>query len=129
MLDISPDTVRFIAEAAKSFQAKEAVTIPEDAPLSPADDWAIQILAAHFDDPSYQEAASAIADLEPDQQVQLVALMWMGRGDFDLDTWDDAIATAESERTARTAEYLLTTPLVASYLEEALSLHGYDESD
>ena len=127
VLDVRPETVRFIAETARSFQAKEAVSIPEDAPLSPADDWALQTLAAHLDDPSYQEAHSAIQDLEPDQQIQLVALMWLGRGDFDLDTWDDAIEMATNERNARTAEYLLSTPLIASYLEEALSQHGYGE--
>jgi len=126
MLDVNPDTIRFIAGAARAFQAQEEVTIPEDAPLSPADDWGVQALAAHFDNPYYQEAVNAIADLGSDQQIQLVALMWLGRGDFDLDQWEEALEMAEEQRTPRTAEYVLSTPLVASYLDEGLALHGYE---
>lgn len=126
MLDLNPENVFFIIEKAKEFQTKEAVTIPE-VPLSPADDWATQVLADHIDDPAYAEAVNAIEDLDPDQQVQLVALMWMGRGDFELDDWQLAIDTALSQRNERTAEYLLSTPLVASYLEQGLEMHGYED--
>ncbi len=51
--------------------------------------------------------------------------MWLGRGDFDIEEWGTALAEARSNRNARTASYLLGTPLVADYLQEGLSLHGY----
>ena len=124
MLDINPETVCFIIAKAHEFHAKEEVVIPET-PLSPGDDWALQILADHDDDPTLQELQAVIEDLEPDQQVQLVALMWLGRGDFDIEEWNTALAEARSNRNARTASYLLGTPLVADYLQEGLSLHGY----
>jgi hypothetical protein len=124
-MDLNPDTVRFIIDKAREFHVKEEVTIPE-APLSPSDDWARQILADHADDPSYQEAKTTIDDLEPDQQVTLVALMWLGRGDYAVEEWDSAIENAKDSWNERTAEYLLGTPLVADYLAEGLDGLGYD---
>lgn len=124
MIDLNPDTVCFIVDKAREFHAKEQVSIPE-APTSPADDWAQQVLADHLDDFSYQELKTTIDDLEPDQQVSLVALMWLGRGDFALEEWDDALAQALDAYNGRTAEYLISTPLVADYLEEGLNIHGY----
>lgn len=125
MLEINPETVCFLINKAKEFHTKEAVVIPEPA-LSPSEDWARQILADHSDDPSYQEFQAAVKDLEPDQQSALVALMWVGRGGYGEDEWDEACTEAEANRTPHTAEYLIAHPLVASYLEEGLSLFGYD---
>lgn len=104
------------------------MSFPEP-PTSPADDWARQVLADHLDDFTYQELRLTINDLEPDQQVCLVALMWLGRGDFILEEWSDALEQARAAFTARTAEYLISTPLVADYLEEGLHAHGYSCTD
>jgi len=125
MISIDLDTVQFIIDKARAFHAKEAVSIPEE-PTSPTDDWARQVLADHADDASYAELVATIDDLEPDQQVDLVALMWLGRGDFDIEEWGEAQAEARRARTARTADYLIATPLLADYLQEGLELHGYD---
>jgi hypothetical protein len=114
MLDVNPDTVRFIIDKARAFQVKEGVTIPEE-PLSPSDD---------ADDPALAEIRSTIEDLEPDQQVALVALMWVGRGDYGIEEWGDALAQAGESWNARTADYLIGTPLLADYLEEGLELVG-----
>lgn len=122
---ISPITVCFLIDKAHEFHAKEQVVIPEP-DLSPADDWGRQILAHHSDDPTYQEFCAAVDDLEPDQQFALVALMWIGRGDFIPDQWDTAIAEARGRWTPRTAEYLLSTPLVADYLTEGLAQFDID---
>lgn len=124
MLELNPETVCFIIDKSREFHAKEQVTIPE-APSSPADDWARQVLADHLDDFSYRELKTNIDDLEPDQQITLVALMWLGRGDFDLEEWSDALEAARQAYNGRSAEYLIATPLVADYLEEGLNLHGY----
>lgn len=125
MLDLNPDIVCAVIAAGREFQAKEAVVIPERE-FGPSDDWALQVLADHAGDLSYQEAKAVIDDLEPDQQVSLMVLMWIGRGDYDIEEWDDAAEAARDELTERTADYLLATPLVADYLEEALAQFGYD---
>ena len=119
MLNISSDIVCSIIGRAREFHAKEEVVIPnigdDDA------DWGMQVLADHANDPSYQELKTNINDLEPDQQVTLVALMWLGRGDYTTDDWQEALLFARERRNDRTAEYLIGTPLVADYLEEGLS--------
>ena len=124
-MEINPDIVCFLISKAKEFHAKEAVVIPEE-PMNSSDDWALQILADHTEDLDYQEFSATIDDLEPDQQVELVALMWLGRGDYEEEQWEEARATAQRRRTKRTAEYLITTPLVADYLEEGLAILGYN---
>ena len=123
-MDLNPDTVFFIIDKAQEFHVKEQVTIPEE-PLSPADDWARQVLADHADDPVLQELLIAIDDLEPDQQVTLVALMWVGRGDFSADEWDAAIDSAQESWNERSAQYLIGTPLVADYLSMGMEELGY----
>lgn len=121
---INPELVCRIIGCVREFQAKEEVVLP-DVPDNPADDWALQVLASHVDDLTYSEAKGTIDDLERDQQAALVALMWIGRGDFDVSDWDDAYAQATERWTPRTAEYVLTTPLAADYLDDALSQMGY----
>jgi hypothetical protein len=123
-LGVNPETVCFLITKAHEFHTKEEVVLPEE-PFGPSDDWALQVLADHSDDPSYAELKNTINDLEPDQQVALVALMWLGRGDYDVAEWDQALATAGDAWNTRSAEYLIATPLVADYLEEGLALLGY----
>ena len=128
MLELNPETVCFIIDRAQEFHAKEQVVISED-PQNPGDDWALQILADHKDDLTFMELQAAISDLDQIQQASLVALMWLGRGDYEVDEWASALEEAKESWTGRTAEYLLGTPLVASYLQEALEQLGYSCSD
>jgi hypothetical protein len=55
--------------------------------------------------------------------------MWLGRGDFDKESWIEARATAERRHSAHTAAYLIQTPLLADYLEEGLSQFGWSCTD
>lgn len=126
MLDINPETVCTIINKARQFHAKEQVVIPDD-PISPSDDdWAMQILADHTDDLTFQEARANIADLEPDQQAQIVALMWMGRGDYEADEWQEAVEAAQDAWNENTTEYLFAHPHLADHLLEGLIMLGYD---
>ena len=127
-LDVNPETVCQIIGLAKEFHAQEEVVIPEEA-LNPSEDWARQVLADHADDPTYQELKGMIKDLELDQQDNLVALMWVGRGDFTAAEWRTALDAASARRSSHTADYLIASPLVASYLEEGLSQLGYSCED
>ncbi|MBN1238708.1 MAG: DUF3775 domain-containing protein [Gammaproteobacteria bacterium] len=125
MLEVNPDTVRFLIDKAREFQVKESVTFPEE-PLSPSDDDPVpQVLADHSDDPTLAEFRSTVEDLEPDQQVQLVALMWIGRGDYDVEEWETVLEQAGDSWNERTADYLIGTPLAGDYLAEGLDLLGY----
>lgn len=128
MLDISPEIVCAVIAKAREFHAKEAVVIPEE-PANPSGDWAAQVLADHADDLTYREVQQTVDGLEPDQQTNLVALMWIGRGDFEADEWEAALAQARRMWTPHTAEYLLARPMVADHLEEGLLALGYSCED
>lgn len=125
MLDnINPDSVCAIITLAREFHAKEDVIIDEPSE-NPSGDWARHQLEDYDGDPIFGELKNAINDLEPDQQMTLVALMWLGRGDFEKNEWELAQRQARGAYTAHTAEYLIATPLVADYLLEGLAMHGY----
>ncbi len=127
-LAINPETIGHIINMAREFHAKEQVTFPEES-LSDASDWAMQILADHKDDPIYEEFKSVIEELEPDQQVQLVALMWLGRNDFSIEEWGNALQQSGDSWNENTANYLISKPLLANYLEEGLIQLGYSSED
>lgn len=124
MLDVNPETVSSLIDKARIFHGKEGVIIPDDNTGS-SGNLAADMLTEHQDDNTVQEFKAAVDDLEPDQQVELVALMWVGRGDFDPNDWDAAVRQAREEWTPHTAEYLLSTPLVSDYWEEGLAALGY----
>ncbi len=130
MLNLGIETVCFVIAKTREFQAKEQVVIP-DSDAGSSDDWALQILADHRNDMSVQELQAAISDLDPDLQVELIALMWLGRGDYSIEEWDNILADAQDqyEEHGNTASYLLTHPMVANYLEEGLIAHGYSCED
>lgn len=124
MLDINTDTVCYLIQKARAFHVKESVSIPEE-PLNSSDDWALQVLANHVEDPTYQEFILTVRELEPDQQANLVALMWIGRGDYESEDWDAALRRAKADLTPHTAEYLIAKPFLADYLQEGLESLGY----
>jgi hypothetical protein len=106
------------------FDAKDVVTDPDDA-SNPTDDAMISVLEDHRDDPVVQEIAAAIFAMSEDEQIDLVALTWLGRGDGSVNDWDDLRAEAARAHNKRTASYLLGMPLLADYLDEALSQFGH----
>lgn len=127
MIELNPDTVRFLVDKARQFQTSADLDMSEASDDLEIGDWVEEAAADFAGDDSYRELVAVVEDLEPDQQICLVALMWLGRGDFDIDQWPEALERAREEYNARTASYLATTPLLPDYLTEALTLHGYDD--
>jgi len=124
MFDVNPDTVCFLIDKAREFQGKEEVVLP-DVPDSPSEDWGLQALADHQGDLTFQEFKSTFDNLEPDQQQNVVALFWVGRGDFEKSEWEQAFDEARANWNKSTAEYLIAHPLLADYLSEGLELFDY----
>jgi Protein of unknown function (DUF3775) len=122
-LSISPDKVCYIIAKAREFDAKDVVTDPDDA-SNASDDAMISVLEDHKDDPVVQEIRAAIFAMTEDEQIDLVTLAWIGRGDGTVDDWDEIRAEAARAHNRRTASYLLGMPLLSDYLEEALSQLG-----
>lgn len=120
---ITPEKVCYIISKAREFDAKDPVTDPDEG-SNPTDDGQRAVLEDHPDDPVRAELVTFINDLNVDEQVDLVAMMWLGRGDDELDNWNALRAEAQRARNSRTAAYLIGTPLLADYLQEALSQFG-----
>ena len=123
-LAISPEKVCFIVVKAREFDAKDELTEP-DPGSNPADDMEISVLEEHADDPVVEELTALINALSEDEQIDLVALMWLGRDDSMASDWSAVRQEATRAHNDRTAEYLLGTPLVGDFLEEGLSKLGY----
>lgn len=122
-LSISPEKVCFIIAKAREFDVKDVVTDPDDA-SNATDDAMLSVLEDHRDDPVRQELTAFIRALSEDEQVDLVALAWLGRGDGTLGDWDDIRAEASRAHNKRTASYLLGMPLLPNHLEDGLSQLG-----
>lgn len=122
-LSISPEKVCFIVVKAREFDAKDVVTDPGDS-SNATDDAMIAVLEDHSDDPVAQELRGFIDALTEDEQVDLVALAWLGRGDGTVEDWNDLRAEALRAHNNRTASYLLGMPLLPDHLEDALSQIG-----
>jgi hypothetical protein len=124
-LSISPEKVCFIIVKAREFDAKDEVTEP-DPGSNPSDDKDIEVLEDHGDDPVVEELTQFINALSEDEQIDLVALTWLGRDDYTPADWPQVRADAAGEYNASTtARYLLGTPMVGDFLEEGLSMLGF----
>ena len=66
----------------------------------------------------------SIGALDEDEQIDLIALTWLGRGDASVDEWDDLRTEAARTHRERAATYLLGLPLLPEHLEEGLSQFG-----
>lgn len=120
-LSISAEKIFFIV--AKARQSDSTATAL-DANSASADDDAVHGFEDHSKITDRSELSGFIRGLNVDEQIDLVALMWLGRGDGDLDSWKDLRAEASRAHNNRTASYLIGTPMLADYLEEALSQLG-----
>jgi hypothetical protein len=122
-LMISPEKVSFLIEKAREFDVKEAAT-DLDSGSNGADDNMIDVLEDNGDDPVVREITGFISALTEDEQVDLVALMRLGRGDGSIEEWKDLRREAVEGRNGRTARYLLGEPMLGDLLAEGLAQFG-----
>jgi hypothetical protein len=122
MLGINPEKVRQVIVEARMFDAKEEDSDP-DSGSNGADDMMADVLedtGNPQNDAIYQELTEFIRSLDEEEQVNLVALAWLGRGTYSIGEWDDALSEARRAHNKRTAEYLTSLPMLGDYLEEGL---------
>ena len=127
-LEIEPATVCFLIIRARAFDAKVAPA-DRDTVSQPGEDEDHDALEDYGDDPVAAEIREAIEDLNEDAQAELVALTWVGRGDFSAAEWDEAVAAAQERHTGPSSEYLLGMPLLGDLLEEGFTALGYSCED
>ena len=128
MLTTSLETLAYIIIKAREYDAEVAPVDP-DSGSNPTDDSARAVLEATTQNPTYQELVAAINSLSEPQRVELLALTWLGRGDYTKQEWREAVKEARRIHDKKETDYLLGTPLLADYLEEGLSQLGYSIED
>ncbi len=128
MLNIPLEKLAYIIEKAREFDV-EVAPVNEHAGANLADEDMGDILEDTRSNPSHEELVGAIESLNDDELDELVALTWLGRGDYSKNEWKQALAAARQRHNKREADYLAGTPLLADYLEEAVDQLGYSLED
>jgi hypothetical protein len=123
-LTIAPEKVCNIIQKARVVMEKVEATDP-DSGSNPTDDDNIDVLENLADDASDEELAAVLETLNEDEEIEILALLWLGRGDFTPDAWDEALETARNVRHRHVSRYLSETPRAPDFLEEGLSALGY----
>ena len=123
-LEINVDTVRWLIDKAREFDEKVAPVEP-DPGSNPSDDDESEILEDYANDATAQELRAGIDRLDEDETIDLIALVWVGRGDFERSTWEEAKALAAERHRRQSSRYLMGIPNLGDYLEEGLAEVGY----
>jgi hypothetical protein len=130
-LTIGPDTVRLFIEKAKVISAamnddyvdggEHEIELDGDTNDSHSH---AGLIEEESEDLTEEELRELIDDLNVDEAAELVALAWLGRGDYDASEWTEAVAEARRRGNHRTAVYLLGMPMLGDWLEEGLEALG-----
>lgn len=117
-LNVNLDTVCFIIAKARELDVKVA---PEELDDASDEDMMQRILEDYADDPTFEELRSFLLDQNDDVLKELLALAWLGRGDFTVEEWEAGLEQVRDVRQYHTVDYLLGTPLLADYLDAGLA--------
>ena len=122
MPDINTEKVCFIIVKARELECEDE-GVEADA-SNATDDGFTSIMTEEAYRTVRAEIMAAIDAMDEDEQCELVALAWVGRGDFSREEWKDAVREARGRRQGPTSAYLLGIPLLASFLEDGLGEFG-----
>ncbi len=130
-LSLGPDTVRLLAEKARAISAavnddyddgkEHEVEFGGDASDRHNHDGLAEEKEENLTEEEFREL---IADLNVDEASELLAIAWIGRGDYDAEEWLDAVADARLRVNSRLAGYLLSMPMLGDWLEDGLETIG-----
>jgi len=118
-ISLSPDYIGRLIIKMRAVQGREGVADP-DSGSNASDDNMIDALQDTPGDLSREELREEINGLSPQEQAELVALMWTGRGDAEPEDWPGTVELAASRRETSTARYLMSEPLAADFWADGL---------
>jgi hypothetical protein len=128
MLTIDIERVCYLIVKAREFDAKMEPELPDPGD-NPIDDADREILFDYPDDPTVEEITACLEALNIDEAAEVLALVWIGAGDYDASEWRQAVKAARDDPDSRRVEALLGIPLLGDYLEEGLAALGYSCAD
>ena len=120
--EINTDKVAAIIMMAREFEAPDT-GVEADA-SNPIDDGFTSSLTEKGGESALRTLLGSIEELDEDEQIELVALAWTGRGDFDAAGWTDAVKTARERREGSTSRYLANMETLAENLDDGLAVFG-----
>ena len=123
MPDINPEKVCFIIDMARRLFAADEGVEPDAS--NPADDGE-RVILTDASGATRRELVEYIRALDADETAALLALAWIGRGDYEPGDWPRAVSAANGRGPADPPAWreLLDTPLLPDYLQDALSAFG-----
>jgi hypothetical protein len=124
-LDLSPAYIARLVFMARGVQSREGLTDPQSG-SNPTDDKSIDALQDSPSDLTRRELEQEIRGLAGGERDELVALFWIGRGDYEPDDWATALRTAGGRRETPSERYLLGHPLVGDYWADGLQRLGIE---
>ncbi len=127
MPDVNPQKVCFIVAKSRELLSEDEGSRPDASNAADDDERSILTDAAYA--PIRAELVQYVDDLDEDEAAAVVALLWIGRGDFEPKDWAAAVAQARERRESSTSSYLLGEPLLPDYLEDALAAFGHSCRD
>ena len=120
-MDIALDKVTEIILRLRAIEVKEGATDPESG-SNPVDDGATDVLVSGTEDATEMEIRSLITGLNTDERADLLALLYVGRGDMEPQDWDGAVRFAKEREAAGegAVKELLGAPDAGDMLAEGL---------
>ena len=113
------ETICRIILRAREYEALVPETDPDEG-SNASDDGEIDALEDDGENPSETELRAIVDDLADDEQVEVIALAMVGRGDFDAAEWAEALEAATDEIDAA-ADWMLEQPTFSTDLEAGLA--------
>ena len=123
-INISQDKFCFIIAKAREFDATSEA-METDLVSGPADTGEPKITATDGDDAAGSELREAINDLNDDETIDVIAMVWVGRGDFTKSEWRSARNLAKQRHHRHSADYLMGMPTLGDLLEDGLTQLGH----
>jgi hypothetical protein len=131
IMDISVDKIRELIVEVRRLDVKEADSDP-DTGSNAIDDGNVDMLSSSDgEDASEHEFRGLVAGLNSDERADVLALLYVGRGDFPAAEWNDALALARERDShpAHLGNYLVGTPNLPDLLSEGLAALGGSPED
>ena len=121
MPEINPAKVCFVIEKSRELLSEDVGMAPDPSNLS---DDGERVTLTDTVNSIRRELVEFIRDFDVDEAAALVALAWIGRGDYEADDWESAVKAANDRHEGPTWKYLLGMALLPDYLQDALSAFG-----
>jgi hypothetical protein len=122
-LRISTEKVCDFIEAAREVAGKvpstagDHTTTGDDSKLVTIEDYP-------GEDDRRQQMVEFVGGLNIDEQIDLLALIMLGRGDYDIAEWDIAVAEAQGRIAARDPDFMIGDAALPEYLGDGLEALG-----